>query len=221
MGGSGDQNFKPLTSTAWLLVLLMLLTVSLVVASFVIPLYKEDLAASVIVYCQATLWFICFICERCWCRERYISRTNGYLEFYRLTQLLHRLPLLVVSACSVVMLLTKALLEEFFPRESPCMHPKKVTYQQIIVSIQLLPLALILVRYLVHTCRFNRQRALPDVCTEEYIDNLIEPQPYVGQRSESCLEEILDKQADMIRYLKQHNVNLGHQLIQLRQNHHI
>ena len=37
-------------------------------------------------------------------------------------------------------------------------------------------------------------------------------------RDEDYLDEVLEKQADLIRYLKQHNANLGRKIVKLTQD---
>lgn len=68
--------------------------------------------------------------------------------------------------------------------------------------------------------RFNRLRPPPDVIREEWLSSFTQD-TYAGSAEVgyhhvgSNLEEMLEKQADLIRYLKDHNVKLSHRMMLL------
>lgn len=68
--------------------------------------------------------------------------------------------------------------------------------------------------------RFNRLRPAPDVLRDEWMSPFIEDSYAgmgdVGYRQRGMdLQELLEKQADLIRYLRDHNVKLSHRIMEL------
>lgn len=66
--------------------------------------------------------------------------------------------------------------------------------------------------------RFNRLRPLPDVKREEWLSSFTQDSyassGEIGYHHRgSNLEELLEKQADLIRYLRDHNVQLSHRIM--------
>ncbi|TNN89618.1 Transmembrane protein 192 [Liparis tanakae] len=73
----------------------------------------------------------------------------------------------------------------------------------------------------VQVMRFNRERAAPDVSQEEHSLNhsgMGLPRE-TGFREGSSLQEVVEKQADLIEYLKQHNTLLSKRLLNLTAQH--
>lgn len=68
--------------------------------------------------------------------------------------------------------------------------------------------------------RFNRLQPPPDVTREEWLSSFTQDSFAVNtevgytQRG-SNLAELLEKQADLIRYLRDHNVKLSHRMMML------
>lgn len=67
--------------------------------------------------------------------------------------------------------------------------------------------------------RFNRVQPPPDVIREEWLSSFTQDSytgAEVGYRErDSNLSELLEKQADLIRYLRDHNVKLSHRMMLL------
>lgn len=68
--------------------------------------------------------------------------------------------------------------------------------------------------------RFNRLKPPPDVTREEWLSSFTQDS-YAGNteigyhHKGSNLTELLEKQADLIRYLRDHNVKLSHRMMHL------
>lgn len=78
----------------------------------------------------------------------------------------------------------------------------------------------IFVSHIEKVMRFNRLRPPPDVTRDEWLSPFTQDS-YSGmgeigyrQRGRN-LEELLEKQADLIRYLRDHNVKLSHRIMLL------
>ncbi|KAK7929136.1 hypothetical protein WMY93_005531 [Mugilogobius chulae] len=101
--------------------------------------------------------------------------------------------------------------------------PQKLrTYLVLAVLVLELLIALpCLIYYTVKVVQFNTERASPDVSHEEHLHNFsVTSLPIeTGFREGSNLAEVVDKQADLIEYLKQHNTLLSRRLLNLTAQH--
>ncbi|EGI66827.1 Transmembrane protein 192 [Acromyrmex echinatior] len=94
-------------------------------------------------------------------------------------------------------------------------------FQQLnTVSVVSIPLLLGVERVM----KLNRLRPPPDVTRDEWLSPFTQDSysgmGEIGYRQKGRnLEELLEKQADMIRYLKDHNVKLSHRIMLLASQH--
>lgn len=139
-------------------------------------------------------------------------RSRGYLSFYRQTQRLKQLPLSIHSTGNVLVLLLLAL------RLSQNIH---IIMLLCIVGAELLVATPCLLYYTVKVMQFNSERAAPDVSQEEnsHTYTVTSLPTETGFRGSSSLEEVVEKQADLIEYLKQHNTLLSRRLLELTAQH--
>ncbi|XP_045569788.1 transmembrane protein 192 isoform X2 [Salmo salar] len=86
-----------------------------------------------------------------------------------------------------------------------------------ILGLELLVSLPCLVIYTVRVVRFNRDRAGPDVSQEEPSNSYNTTE--TGFREGSSLEEVVEKQADLIDYLKHHNTLLSKRLLNMTTQH--
>ncbi|KAF7244201.1 hypothetical protein EYD10_09642 [Varanus komodoensis] len=83
-----------------------------------------------------------------------------------------------------------------------------------ILSVELICTLICLVVYTVKVSNFNRAKPRPDVIEEEKIyayPNHVTSE--IGFRDTSSLEEIVEKQGDVIEYLRRHNAQLSKKLL--------
>ncbi|XP_008291219.1 transmembrane protein 192 isoform X2 [Stegastes partitus] len=167
---------------------------------------------SVIVFAKVALWALVVLFTVCVRRHHNRVRSRGYLRFYRQTQDLRYLPLTIHSTGSV------ALLALLAARLSQTVH----TYMMLsVLGLELLVTVPSLIYYTVKVMQFNGERAAPDVSQEEISHTYsVSSQPTeTGFRGGSSLEEVVEKQADLIEYLKQHNTLLSKRLLNLAAEH--
>ncbi|XP_003972519.1 transmembrane protein 192 [Takifugu rubripes] len=161
---------------------------------------------SAILFGKVFLWVLVLLFTACAQRHHSRARSRGYLRFYRKMQGLKYLPVHVHSAGNVLLLLVIAA------RMSPTVHTSMLLS---ILGLELLVSLPCLFYYTVKVIQFNRERAPPDVSQEE--------NPHIpsetGFREGSNLEEVVEKQADLIEYLKQHNTLLSKRLLDLTAQH--
>ncbi|XP_049901289.1 transmembrane protein 192 [Epinephelus moara] len=167
---------------------------------------------SIIVFGKVCLWVLVLFFTACAQHHHSQARSRGYLRFYRQMQGLKHLPLSVHSTGNVLLLVVLAA------------HLSTTVHTCMLLSvlgIELLVALPCLIHYTVQVMRFNRARAAPDVSQEEHshtysVTNL---PTETGFREGSSLEEVVEKQADLIEYLKQHNTLLSKRLLNLSAQH--
>ncbi|XP_028833897.1 transmembrane protein 192 [Denticeps clupeoides] len=141
------------------------------------------------------------------------ARGRGYLQFYRETRAAKRLPLLIHStgnAC-VLLLLSLADVLKALQKHLPLYLLLGVLCLELLLSLTSLLI------YTVKVMRFNMEKPSPDINQEEqsnsYFSNSSPTHTETGFRDGSSLEEVVEKQADLIEYLKQHNTQLSKRIL--------
>ncbi|XP_013413872.1 transmembrane protein 192-like isoform X2 [Lingula anatina] len=212
----------------WALALELLIMVGIEVITFVVPLYcppgdgKDDppvcglSSYAITIYTHACTWFVFLLFDRYKRHHHNVNRYRGYLEFYRKTRNIRRAPLLISSGAHAMLTVLVMLLQDYCHSDTACssLHLTRTNFLQIAVSIEVAVMLPCIIVHIVHTVRFNRQRAPPDVQRED-MSSYLHSHSDTGFREEDYLDEVLEKQADMIKYLKQHNANLGKKILQL------
>lgn len=221
---SSHDHFQPIP-VAWAIVAQLFLLIIFEVLAFVLPVVKTGSAAStlsILVYCHVILWLLLFGLDRYLERQHRKFRRKGYLEFYHKTTYLRKAAPLIFAIGNTILLVVIMLIQEYCvttssecPREAKL---KRYNYVQIIGTIEVVIAAPLLLLYLAKTMKFNRRQASPDVeqddLTASYMQGQV-PCTDIGFRDVDRLDEVLEKQADLIRYLKQHNANLGKKIVKL------
>nr|XP_046271062.1 transmembrane protein 192 isoform X2 [Scatophagus argus] len=167
---------------------------------------------SVILFGKVGLWVLVLLFTGCAQHHHSRARGRGYLRFYRQMQGLKLLPLTIHSAGNVLLLVVLAA------RLPANVH---IYLLLSVLGLELLVALPCLLYYTVKVMQFNRERAAPDVNQEEHSHNFsITSLPTeTGFREGSSLEEVVEKQADLIEYLKQRNILLSKRLLNLTAQH--
>ncbi|XP_062500097.1 transmembrane protein 192-like [Corticium candelabrum] len=163
------------------------------------------------------VWFGLFIGSRIKQFLHQKSRQCGYLSFYRNTRSLRRIPLYTISCGSALLLIAMSVVGT--PTRA---HPSFISIKYIyllgiftlIENVIVLPA---LVLYIVRVGSFNKKRLPADV-EEDLLETRTADLSDLGFTNGEYTDEILEKQADMIRYLQQHNADLGRRILQLTSN---
>uniref|UniRef100_A0A3B4WWT0 Transmembrane protein 192 n=1 Tax=Seriola lalandi dorsalis TaxID=1841481 RepID=A0A3B4WWT0_SERLL len=171
---------------------------------------------SVIVYGKVCLWVLVLVFTRCMQHHHSQARRRGYLRFYRETQGLNHLPLSIHSAGTTARV--APLLLMYRPVFSTRWH-SHCSLMSLCSHVQLTEH--VFCPFLVKVMRFNREKAAPDVSQEEcsHTYSVTSLPTETGFREGSCLEEVVERQADLIEYLKQHNTLLSKRLLNLTAQH--
>ncbi|KTG44631.1 hypothetical protein cypCar_00002855 [Cyprinus carpio] len=143
---------------------------------------------TVILLGKVALWVTVFIYDRFVQHHHSAVRRRGYLDFYRLTREIKNLPLLIHSAGNALILIV------IIPSSLLDASVKNL-------SVYLL-LAIICLELL-----------LSVICLLGYAECIQTPRDIL--RDGSSLEDVVEKQADLIDYLKQHNSVLSRRILAL------
>ncbi|KAK3086055.1 hypothetical protein FSP39_012767 [Pinctada imbricata] len=211
-------------NTIWAVVVEILAFVGLEVCVFVIPTlcphYKScnPSSDSLVVYIYCGVWFGALLLDRYYRYQHNRSRLAGYLEFYRRTRNIRRLPFFINCIASTVLLIGIKLMDtKCGDNNENCGIVHKSLILQIIISLDVAVTLAFLILYLVKTIQFNRSDVTPDVTRDELSSSFMHSSvsSEIGFRDESYSDQVLEKQADMIRYLKQHNAQLSKRILML------
>ncbi|XP_075468200.1 transmembrane protein 192 isoform X1 [Ascaphus truei] len=207
----------PTVCVTVLLILLHVAYVALAFVTFVLcSFYDEEKKCmqymkpfdltSVLIISKVILWIFEVLYERFVQHHHSKVRNRGYLNLYRSTRQLKVLPLIVHSTGNAAVLLIISAQNSFGN-----------WYLYVILSVLGLELILSLIFLTIYTVRihkFNRRMPSPDIIEEEqmhaYGSNV---NSEIGFREGTSLEEIVEKQGDVIEYLQQHNALLSKKLL--------
>ncbi|KAH9503795.1 hypothetical protein Btru_066647 [Bulinus truncatus] len=210
-----DILYKPIKTT-WAIVYEKILFICLCASVFVIPHFcgadtcGED-AISLTMYIHGGMWFILLGLDRYLLVKHNESRLNGYLQFYRKTKNIRSLPFFINSCTNALIVIIIKGLDHHFVSKEGCNFSSKSLYIQILVAVESGIALIVLTAYFVLTVRFNHNKSPPDVTQEEIMTSFVNSQSYseIGYRNENYIEQVMEKQADMIRYLRQHSETLA------------
>ncbi|XP_078069493.1 transmembrane protein 192 isoform X2 [Mustelus asterias] len=214
--------FKGVPTVCWG-ILLTFLHVVFVVLAFLLVFFcvtPADLcrnvlgsfkALTIITITKVVLWALHAVFEKYLQAQHSKARNRGYLTLYRSTRHLKRLPLLIHSAGNAVLLLVSVLMQ----------HERETLVMYLILGVLTVELffsSTCLVIYTAKIIKFNQMKPCPDIQEEERrhrYPNHTNVLSETGFRDGSNLENLVEKQADLIDYLKMHNVNLSKRLLTL------
>ncbi|XP_043255597.1 transmembrane protein 192 isoform X2 [Colletes gigas] len=176
-------------------------------------------------YLHCAYWLIIMLTDHFVKMKHHMLRVHGYLVFYQSTYQQIRAPLFAASLWIMCYLLLAVILHhthkvnyEQYCRASEWFTP--LNYIVLLTTLELMIIVPVYVNYIRKVLRFNRTRPPPDVTREEWLSSFTQD-TYAGNGEShhdnrgTNLEELLEKQADLIRYLRDHNVKLSHRLMSL------
>ncbi|UJR25723.1 hypothetical protein I4U23_007075 [Adineta vaga] len=172
---------------------------------------------NIALYIHAGSYIISVIFDRLYHYYQDLSRQYGYLEFYRRTRNLRRTPLIVISTGNAILVAMIKLLEDY---QSLILPVQPWHCLAILTTLEVIIILIVLLCYLVITIKFNKERARPDATQDDLLSTFITPQTSaneIGFRDETYTENVLEKQGDLIQYLRERNDHLARLAHQLKQ----
>jgi len=146
------------------------------------------------------------------------SRLGGYLEFYTKTKNIRRAPFYLVSAGNFVLMLIVIILHDLCDDDATCSHTfTKVDYLRGMITLESLVVICCNVSYIIILREFNAKQSPPDVLRDDFATSIhlggqIES---IGAQQQDQIMEVMERQAELIRYLKDHSETLGLKILEL------
>ncbi|XP_014473108.1 PREDICTED: transmembrane protein 192 isoform X1 [Dinoponera quadriceps] len=224
-----EDNFQPL-KTVPVASIPLFLGVSLGITGIVfVSLWPEEQDKCdtyfIYLYLHCIYWLIVMVSDHVLKMRHHKLRINGYLDFYQATYQQIRTPLFITSLWNTCYLLLAVILHhthkvdyEEYCRASEWLTP--LNYIFLLTTVELVIIVPVYINYIKRVMKFNRLRPPADVSREEWLSSFTRDS-YAGSSEigyhprGSNLEELLEKQADLIRYLRDHNVQLSHRIMLL------
>lgn len=176
----------------------------------------------ILLYLHGAHWFIAVIVDQIVKYEHNTLRMNGYLEFHRNTLNHHRLPFYIVSLWTSSLFMVQTLVQHFYldHLEENCLRKDYLTplsYYTAIISLEFLLLLFTIGTYIRKVCRFNKLKPLPDVQREEWACTMTQSSFIASEIGhgiqQTKFEDFLEKQADLIQYLRDHNQKMSEKIM--------
>ncbi|CAF3721474.1 unnamed protein product [Adineta steineri] len=229
-----EQPYRPIRTTGFI-VLHLLLTIAFITSIILFPsticpdpLHNDTIGRcnnhsgyNIALYIHAGGYIVSLGFDRLYHHYQDLSRRDGYLDFYRQTRNLRRTPLFVISTGNAILVALIELLE-LYKSDLANLHWTIYPWHflSMLTSIEVLIIIISLLWYLGLTIKFNKRRARPDATQDDLLSSFVTSQTSaneIGFRDESFRENVLEKQADLIRYLRERNEQLGRLVLQFKQ----
>lgn len=169
------------------------------------------------VYLRVAFWVITFIFDYLVRQHHDKLRMNGYHDFHRATNLQKSATFYLVSAWSAIFLGVQTLMHEMYGEDFwiKCLFVgflSPVIYVTGFSIMETFILGIIHTSYICRVTKFNNAKPQPDALRGRHSSG----EGLVGlTHSHADTLELLEKQADLINYLKDHNIRLSQKLLQL------
>lgn len=191
---------------------------------------------SILVYSHAGHWVVHLVIDQFLKQKHKVSRLKGYIEFYLETKNKRRTPFYLISIGNAVLLITVTALNDYCD-DNHCKDKfTKVDYLRGLMTLESLVIICLWAKYIIDVKEFHRQKQPPDVLRMDVLrklrvsngkdevddeetnppietDDLFGVQP--ARDDDDARKEVLEKQAELIRYLYSHIETLNKKISEL------
>jgi len=179
------------------------------------PQSKRCEAYYIMLYARAAFWLVTWLFNYIVKYHHEQLRLNGYHAFHRATETLKSIPLTIVSLWNTVILAVAAGMQHYYGDDfsMKCVE----SYLSPVVYIICFSVAETLVFFAVHgtyinrVVKFNNAQMPPEAL--QGINTVIGSVGLMQRGAD--VTELLEKQADLIHYLRDHNMKLNQKLMQM------
>jgi len=190
-----------------------------IVLVFLLPaLYDRDKSHqhvlgsfSLLIYTHTGHWAAFLAIDQFLLKHHHNSRQQGYLDFYVQTKNLRRAPFYILSVGNALLMMAVVILNDFCDSSYSCLHTfTKVDYLRGLITLESLVVLCLVINYIHVLSNFHKSRQPPDVLREELWDRGV-----VGSMEPSQVTQVMEHQAEMIRYLNERCENLSEKVLEL------
>jgi len=204
----------------------LVLCLGQIVLVFVLPVLcdKKDTQCalnsfSLLIYTHGGHWAFFLVIDQYLHHHHHKSRLNGYLEFYLKTKNMRRAPFYILSAGNAVLMIVIMILHDYCDNQPHCKSTlTKVDYLRGLITLESLVIMCLVAHYMICVIDFHKQQLPPDVLREDITSSIMltsSNAETIGCLEQDQMQEVLERQADMIRYLHEHTENLGRKILVL------
>jgi len=171
---------------------------------------------SLLIYTHSAHWACFLIIDQYLHHHHHKSRLEGYLEFYVRTKNIRRAPFYILSVGNAVLMIVVMVLHDLCDSE-PCSHTfTKVDYLRGLITLESLIVICLVVSY-IYILQDHHTKALPpDVLRGDLFSSLGggplaaggRPVELLGCQEQEQRDEVMERQAETIRYLQEHTETL-------------
>ncbi|XP_055377650.1 transmembrane protein 192 [Condylostylus longicornis] len=214
-----ETHFKPIkTIPVFSLHLLISTIISFtgIVLAMILPESKRCEAYFIMLYLRALFWLITLMIDHIVKHMHEKSRLSGYIDFHKATAMHRSVPFYIVTLWNNVIIVIQTLTQHYYGDNftSHCIQGflSPIAYITLFNVVETFFLFIVVGSYIARVYKFNNSGLPPDALNGNFNDNI----GSVGVlHPHAHLVELIEKQADLISYLKDHNTNLNQKLIQL------
>jgi len=216
-----EQNFKPLRTVFPFSIHLFVSSTISLAGIILATCWKDDKrceAYFIMLYLRAAFWLFTFIFDHIIKHHHEKLRLNGYHDFYRATSMHKGIPLYIVSLWNTCIMAIQTLMQHYYG-PSFGFHCVQVMFSPIVYislfsSVETILLLAVHGTYINKVVHFNRLQPAPDAMTCGGSHSIGVGSVGLTQRG-ADVAELLEKQADLINYLKDHNDKLNEKVMLL------
>lgn len=225
LGSTDAEHAKPvfmqqLNTIHWAVLHLMAST-AIFIAGVILELkWMADFTCQsyfLLLYIRCGYWLFTYMIDSIISHRHLEIRRYGYHDFYHSKILRYKnAPLHIVSLWNTTILLVQTVMQQNYGAEFVLhcqrMVASPITYICLFCGVETILLIFIHGSYIMRVWKFNRSTHLPDALRDT-------DHPFIGSLGVTVdnakVAELLEKQADMIHYLREMNFNLNKKLMQL------
>jgi len=216
-----EQNFKPLRTVFPFSFHLFVSTLISLVGIILASCWQDDKrceAYFIMLYLRVAFWLFTFIFDHIIKHHHEKLRLNGYHDFYRATSMHKGIPLYIVSLWNTSIMAIQTLMQHYYGPNFGfhCVQImlSPIVYITLFSSVETILLMAVHGTYIKKVVQFNRLQPAPDAMTCGGSHSIGVGSVGLTQRG-ADVAELLEKQADLINYLKDHNDKLNEKVMLL------
>jgi len=209
-----EENFKPLKTVFPFSFHLLISSIISLVGIILASCWKDDKrceAYFIMLYLRAAFWVVTYIFDRIINHHHEHLRLNGYHDFHRATSVHKGIPLHIVSLWNTSIMVIQTLIQHYYGTNFRyhCVQVmlSPIVYITLFSCLETIVFVAVHGSYITKVLNFNNLQPAPDAmaCGGHSIGA-----GSVGLTQRGAdVAELLEKQADLINYLKDHNDRLN------------
>merc|ERR1712117_416084 len=174
---------------------------------------------SLLIYTHGAHWAAFLIIDQFLHYHHHKSRLQGYLEFYVRTKNIRRAPFYILSIGNAVLMIVVMILHDLCDSSKECSRTfTKVDYLRGLITLESMVIICLVVSYIMILSDFHKKQFPPDVLREDLTNSVMLSSSngeLIGCVGRDQMAEVLERQAEMIRYLHEHSESLGRKILLL------